>query len=168
VAHPTDEIIERVARLERQQAELQRSNHCLRVLTGGLAILAGAMLLMAETGPTSNRTVSAEHFVLQASDGTVRGAWGIADDGAVGLNLNDASGRTRLTLDLAKDGAPGLDLYDQNDQIRATLSLGPHGTPGFGLYDPNGKLRTAIDIPAAQTPGLAFYHQNGTPAWGVP
>jgi hypothetical protein len=109
-----------------------------------------------------------EQFVLLGPDGKVRGAMGITPDGAVGLNLDDVKGQTRITLDVAPNGSPGLDFYDPQGKLRATFALGPTGTPGLGLYDANGKLRTSLDVPAANTPGLAFYHESGKPAWGAP
>ena len=163
----TGELIERITRLEHQQAELRSANRRLRLVTGALMLLAGAGFLMGQTS-THNQSVEAEHFVIRDSDGTVRGAMGISDRATAGINLNDAKGRTRITMDLAADGSPGVDLYDQSGKLRATLALGPEGTPGFGLYDPSGKLRTSLDIPAARTPGLAFYHPDGKPAWGAP
>jgi hypothetical protein len=162
------ELIERITRLEHQQDDLRRANRRLRLVASALMLFTGAIVLMGQTAPVPSRSLEAEQFVLRSSDGKVRGAIGIGDDGAVGINLNDVKGQSRITLDLAADGSPGLDLYDQNGKLRATLALGPAGTPGLGLYDPSGKLRTSLDVPAHETPGLAFYHPNGRPAWGVP
>jgi hypothetical protein len=161
-------LIERITRLEHQQAELRRANRWLRLVTGGVMLFTGVIVLTGQTSRVPSQTVEAEQFVLRGSDGKVRGAMGIADDGAVGINLNDAKGQTRITVDLAADGSPGLDLYDPSGKMRATLALGPAGTPGLGLYDPSGKLRTSLDVPAPETPGLAFYHRDGKPAWGAP
>ena len=164
----TGELIERITRLEHQQHEFRRANRRLRLMTGALTLCTGALVLMGQVSPVPGRSVEAQQFVLRGSDGKVRGAMGIADDGTVGINLNDLKGQSRITVDLAADGSPGLDLYDQNGKMRATLALGPAGTPGLGFYDPTGKLRTSLDVPAHETPGLAFYHRNGKPAWGVP
>ena len=132
---------------------------------GAVAIrFAPADAIAAKHGGTQ----TAEQFVLVGPDGKVRGAMGITPDGAVGLNLDDVKGQTRITLDVAPNGSPGLDFYDPQGKLRATFALGPTGTPGLGLYDANGKLRTSLDVPAANTPGLAFYHESGKPAWGAP
>jgi hypothetical protein len=162
------ELIERLKYLERKQADLQRTNRRLGSAMGALLLLTGALVLMGQTGTTQPKTLEAEQFVLRGSDGKVRGAMGIAPDGAVGLNLVDVKGQTRMTLDVAADGSPGLDFYDPQGKLRATFALGPTGTPGLGLYDPSGKLRTSLDVPAANIPGLAFYEQGGKPAWGAP
>jgi hypothetical protein len=162
----TSELIDRIVQLERQQAEVRRVNRRLELLAGALALLFGSALVMGQT--TAVHSVEARQFVLRDNAGIVRGAMGIGDNGAVGINLNDIKGRPRISLDIASNGTPGLDFYDAAGKLRATFALGPEGTPGLGLYDPSGKLRTSLDIPAPQTPGLAFYHPNGKPAWGAP
>jgi hypothetical protein len=164
----TGELVERITRLEHQQGELRRANRRLRLMTSTLMLFAGALVLMAQTSPVPSRSIEVQQFVLRGSDGKVRGAMGIADNGTVGINLTDLNGQSRITVDLAADGSPGFDLYDQNGKMRATLALGPTGTPGLGFYDPTGKLSTSLDVPAHETPGLAFYHKDGKPAWGVP
>ena len=162
------ELNDRIQCLERRQAELQRTNRRLGSVTSILLLMTGALVLMGQTGTRQPQSLEAEQFVLRGSDGKVRGAIGVAPDGAVGLNLADAKGQTRITLDIAVDGSPGLDFYDPHGKLGATFALGPTGTPGLGLYDANGKLRTSLDVPAANTPGLAFYHEGGKPAWGAP
>ena len=162
------ELIERLKCLERKQADLQRTNRRLGSVTGALLLMTGALVLMGQTGTRQPQSLEAEQFVLVGPDGKVRGAMGITPDGAVGLNLDDGKGQTRITLDVAPNGSPGLDFYDPQGKLRATFALGPTGTPGLGLYDANGKLRTSLDVPAANTPGLAFYHESGKPAWGAP
>jgi hypothetical protein len=164
----TGHLIERLSRLEAQQARLQRSNKHLRWLTGGLMLLCCAIFTMGQTSSAVPETLEAQQFLLRDSSGKLRGAIGVMSDGAVGFNLEDPTGHTRLTVDLAASGDPGVDLYDQTGRIRATMALGPEGQPGFGLYGPNGHLRTSLDVPAAKTPGLAFYHEDGQPAWGAP
>jgi hypothetical protein len=164
----TGELIKRLTRLESQQAKLQRSNKHLRMMTGAMMLLCGALITMGQTSSVVPDTVEAQQFLLRDSSGKLRGAMGVLSDGAVGLNFSDPSGRTRLTLDLAANGTPGLDLYDQDGKVRATMALGDAGQPGLGLFGRNGNLRTSLDVPAAKTPGLAFYKDDGKPAWGVP
>jgi|SRR5579862_8212940 len=164
----TGELIERLSRLESQQAKLQRSNKHLRVTTGAMLLLCGALFTMAQTSIAVPETVEAQQFLLRDSSGKLRGAMGVLPDGAVGLNLSDPNGRTRVTVDLASNGTPGVDLYDQDGKVRATMALGDAGQPGLGLYGPNGHLRTSLDVPGGKTAGLAFYKDDGQPAWGVP
>lgn len=164
----TGDLIKRLSRLEAQQARLQRSNRHLRIVTGAMMLVCGAVIAMGQASSVVPDTVEAQQFLLRDSSGKLRGAMGVLSDGAVGLNFSDPSGRTRMTLDLAANGTPGLDLYDQDGKVRATMALGDAGEPGLGLFGPNGNLRTSLDVPAANTPGLAFYKQDGKPAWGVP
>jgi hypothetical protein len=163
----TGELIERLSRLESQQAKLQRSNKHLRMMTGAMLLLCGALFTMAQTSTVTD-TVEAQQFLLRDSNGKLRGSMGVLSDGAVGLNLSDPAGRTRVTVDLASNGTPGVDLYDQDGKIRATMALGDSGQPGVGLYGPDGHLRTSLDVPAKKIPGLAFYKDDGKPAWGAP
>ena len=164
----TNELIERLKRLESKQAELQRTNRRLGTAAGALLLITGALALMGQTATQQPQSLEAEQLVLRSSDGKVRGAFGINPDGAVGLNLADAKGHTRVTLDISADGSPGLDFYDSQGRLGATFALGSTGTAGLGLYDAGGKLRTSLDVPAPHTPGLVFYHESGQPAWGAP
>ncbi|HWN57875.1 MAG TPA: hypothetical protein VNO74_07225 [Methylomirabilota bacterium] len=159
-------LVEHLKRLERKQAELQRTNRRLGSVIGAIILVTGALVLMGQT--SQPQTLEATEFVLRGSDGKVRGAMGVLPDGAMRLNLTDVKGQTRITLDVEPDGSPGLDFYDPQGKLRATLALSSIGTPGFGLYDETGKLRTSLDVPAVNTPGLAFYKQDGKPAWGAP
>ena len=65
--------------------------------------------------PGSPMTVSARQFVLRDADGKLRGAWGLGDDGAVRLVLNDGEGRQRVRLSLLRDGSAGLSFADSAD-----------------------------------------------------
>ena len=164
----TGELIERLSRLESQQAKLQSSNKHLRVVTGAMLLLCGALFTMGQTSSAVPDTVEAQQFLLRDSSGKLRGSMGVLSDGAVGLNFSDPNGRTRITVDLASNGTPGVDLYDQDGKVRATMALGDAGEPGLGLFGASGNLRTSLDIPAGKIPGLSFYTNDGKPAWGVP
>ena len=163
-----NDLFERLARLEHQQAKLQRSNRRLRITTSAVLLFSGALVLMAQGTPQIVDSVDARQFVLHDANGKVRAALGMTDDGSVGLDLIDAKDRSRITLDVAANGTPGLDFFDQNGKMRGTLAMGPEGNAGIGLYGPDGHLRTSLDVPASKTPGLAFYNQEGKPSWGAP
>ncbi len=168
MAESANDLLERLSRLESQQAGLQSSNRRLRLIAGALLVFCTALLTMGQSSSGISDTLQAQQFLLRDSAGKLRGAIGVTRDGAVGFNLDDSDGRTRLTVDINADGTPGIDLFDQAGRLRATMALGKAGEPGLGLYGPDGRLRTALDIPKSQTPGLAFYHENGKPAWGAP
>src|ERR1700733_395875 len=162
------DLNERLARLEHQQAKLQRSNRRLRMMTVAVLLFSGAMVIMAQTNPEIVESVDARQFVLHDGSGKVRAALGMTEDGAVGLNLIDSKDRSRITLDVASNGTPGLDFFDQDGKLRATGALAPDGTPGVGAFGADGHLRTSLDVPAGKIPGLGFYHDDGKPAWGAP
>ena len=123
----TSELIDRIVQLERQQAEVRRTNRRLELLAGALVLLIGSVLVMGQTN--SVHSIEARQFVLRDDAGVVRGALGLGDNGAVGINLNDIKGRPRISLDIASNGTPGLDFYDATGKLRATFALGPEGTP---------------------------------------
>ena len=130
----TSDLIERLGRLETQQAKLQRSNRRLRMMTGAMLLFSSAMVLMAQGTPQILDSVDARQFVLHDSSGKVRAALGMTDDGAVGLNLVDSKDRSRITLDVAANGTPGLDFFDQDGKMRGTFAMGPEGNAGVGLW----------------------------------
>src|SRR5258708_23509182 len=90
------ELTERLKRLERRQADLQRTNRRLGSITGALLLMTGAMLLMGQTTSRQPQSLEAEGFVIRGSDGKVRGAMCILPDGAVGLSLTELKGQTRI------------------------------------------------------------------------
>ena len=83
----TGDLIRRLSRLELQQARLQRSNRHLRMMTGAMMLLCGALFTMAETSSPVPDTVEAQQFILRDSGGKLRGSMGVLSDGAVGLNF---------------------------------------------------------------------------------
>jgi hypothetical protein len=164
-----DNLTRRMAVLERDHRRLTKAHR--RMKLGGAVIIAGLAILgmMGQAVVPQTKIVEAQGFVVRDLSGVVRAAIGIADDGSVGLNLNDRQGTIRATMDIAAvNGTPGVDLYDKNGHIRATLALDTYGTPGLGFYDSAGKLRMSLDIPAKTTPGLGFYDKTGKGAFGLP
>src|SRR5208337_3546879 len=107
----SERLLDRVRWLEQQQIQLKGAYRRLRLMTGALLLVAGAGVLMGQTAALHKQSLEAQEFVLRGSDGKVRGAMGIADNGATGISLHDSKGVTRITIDLATDGSPGIDLY---------------------------------------------------------
>src|SRR5258708_33544609 len=126
------QMIERLSQLELQQAKLQRSNKHLRMMTGALMLLCGALFTMAETSSVVPDTLEAQQFLLRDSSGKLRGSMGVLSDGAVGFNLEDTSGRTRVAVDLPSNGTPGGGFFGSNAQMRATTPRGPPADPARG------------------------------------
>ncbi|HLH76214.1 MAG TPA: hypothetical protein VKV28_05335 [Candidatus Binataceae bacterium] len=164
-----DNLIRRMAILERDHHRLTTAHR--RMKLGGAVIIAVLAILgvMGQAIPPQPKIIEAQGFVVRDLSGVVRGAIGIADDGSVGVNLNDRQGNVRATMDVAAlNDTPGVDLYDKSGHVRATLALDTYGTPGLGFYDSAGKLRMSLDIPAKTTPGLGFYDKSGKGAFGIP
>src|SRR5579875_681585 len=165
-----ESLARRLAALEQEHQRLTKAYRRAKLIGG---IVAGALMAVVVMGqasaPATPKTIEAQSFVVRDATGKVRAAMGIADDGSVGINLNDAKGNIRLTMDIASANAtPGLDLYDEQGRLRATLALDTYGVPGLGFYDAAGKLRTSLDIPAKTTPGLGFYNAQGKGFFGLP
>ncbi len=164
-----DGLAHRLAVLEGANRRLATSNRRMK-LAGTAAFLGlAALVTMAQALPSAApKIVEAESFIVRDAGGKVRGAFGVGDDGSLGIYLNDSKNTQRITLDIATNDSPGLDFYDASGRMRATLAVGPEGTPGLGLYDQSGKLRTSLDIPDKTTPGLGFYDASGKGQYGWP
>ena len=63
----TGDLIGRLSRLELQQAKLQRSNKHLRMMTGALMLVCGALFTMAQTSSAVPDTLEAQQFLLRDS-----------------------------------------------------------------------------------------------------
>src|SRR5271170_888168 len=110
----TTELIERLSRLERQQAGLQRSNKHLRMMTGALMLVCGALFTMAQTSSAVPDTLEAQQFLVRDSGGKLRAALGVISDGAVGLNFTGPNGNLRTSLDVPAAKTPGLAFYRED------------------------------------------------------
>src|SRR5258708_21303554 len=126
------QMIERLSQLELQQAKLQRSNKHLRMMTGALMLLCGALFTMAETSSVVPDTLEAQQFLLRDSSGKLRGSMGVLSDAAVGFNLEDTSGRTRVAVCLPSKGTPRGGVFASNGKMGATNPPGPAGEPRGG------------------------------------
>src|SRR5690348_4956990 len=82
-------ILERLARLERQNRRLKLGS------VAAVAVL-GALALMAQDRPQT-RTLEAQHFVLKDNNGVVRGRWD-ADASGSNLALFDRQQNDRVQL----------------------------------------------------------------------
>lgn len=164
-----DSLEQRLAILEQAHGRLAAANRRMKLVGTTLVIGLAAIVVMGQAMPSRPaKAVEAESFIIRDASGKIRGAVGIADDGSVGIGLDDSKGIQRITVDVAANDTPGFDLYDASGRVRATLAVGPNGTPGLGFYDEAGKLRASFDIPATTTPGLGFYDAKGKGTFGLP
>jgi len=103
-------IVNRLEQLERDNRRLRRYTTTMLVVMAMVLGLGAALIWYSVRSglPGSPLIVSARQFVLRDNEGTTRGAWGLGEDGAVRLVLNDGEGRQRVRLSLLRDGSAGL------------------------------------------------------------
>jgi hypothetical protein len=102
-ARPEVMFLNRLEVLERDNRRLQRSANLSFI---GIAILLGLVVALVWVAgrygmPGSvAREVAARQFVLRDQSGTLRGVWGMGEDGAVRLVLQDQTGRPRVKVSM--------------------------------------------------------------------
>jgi hypothetical protein len=99
-------------------------------------------------------TVVAQRFLLQDSNGVVRAALGVNDQGEVLLALMDARGRARADMGVTADGLPRVELFDSAGNTRALVNVDPQDTPSVALYD--GTTARAIVSVMEEGPYIAL------------
>src|SRR5690606_5583389 len=86
VAAPSDTVTERLDALEADNQRLRRMTTALFIAAGLLVGLCLALVVVAARRGlpgTIASAVESESFIVKDTDGNVRGAWGVADDGAM-------------------------------------------------------------------------------------
>lgn len=128
--HPMDTVVQRLARVERENRRLKR--------LGGLMLLGfTAVVLMGQT--KGARVVEAEKFVLRDPTGKVRASLSTLPDSSVGFAILSADGKS-LSLSAEGDGTMGLTMYDKSKKLRAEIFTLADGSGGLALYDASGKV----------------------------
>jgi hypothetical protein len=163
-------------RLAHRLDELERDNRRLRRYTTTMLVVVamvlglGAALIWysVRSGlPGSPLTVSARQFVLRGSDGSLRGAWGLGEDGAVRLVMNDEKGRQRVRISLLQDGSAGLSFADSADRKLAVFGLLPDYTTNLALTDPAGIPRAVLGVQPDGSSNLVFADRSGSTRAGL-
>lgn len=119
-------VLERLAKLERQNRRFKRAGLVAMVL-------AGATLLLGQATPQWK--VEAERFVLKDADGKVRAELGMAGHGPL-LALYDEDGARRAVFGIAERG-PGIFFLDAIQKRRVALGVVEKG-PVLVLFDEHG------------------------------
>ncbi len=110
-------VIERLERVERQNRRLRRA--------GAVSIVvAGALILMAQSAPP-RRVVEAQQFLLKDKNGATRALWSV-EGGRAHLSFTDPSGRPGqgrpgVVLGMSEEGHPELII---RGPLGAQLALG--------------------------------------------
>jgi hypothetical protein len=164
-------LAERLDRLERHNARLQRENRLLR----GAAVLAVAALAAAVcVGQVAvPKQVEAQKFVLRDADGKQRAVLAVARVWAQegpSLKFYDAAGKERTILGVVDEASPTgvtgpvLYLLGQKGLPAIDLSVNPLGRPELYMRDARGHPRVMLAGVAEDFPfagGLKFLGPNG-------
>ena len=170
VAAPNDTVAERLDALEADNQRLRRMTTALFIAAGLLVGLCLALVVVAARrglpGAMAS-VVESESFIVKDNDGNVRGAWGLDEDGAMRLVLQDAAGRAALNLTLLSDGSPGITFTDSAGQSRLVLGLLPDQTTTLVFADQNGRTRTVLGLAPDGSSSLAFADRDGDTRAGL-
>ena len=169
-ARPEVMFLNRLEVLERDNRRLQRSASLSFI---GMAILLGLVVaLVWVTGrhgmPGSvAQEVAARQFVLRDQSNVLRGAWGMGEDGAVRLVLQDPAGHPRVKVSLLQDGTAGLSFSDSGGRTRAVFALLPDQTGSVAFADESGKTRSVLGISADGSSNIVFADRSGATRAGL-
>ena len=163
------EILNRLENLERDNRRMRRYTGTMLVVVAMVLGLGAALVWYSVRSglPGSPQSVAARQFVLRDARGTTRGAWGMAEDGAVRFVLSDAAGRQRVRLSLLQDGSAGLSFADSADRKLAVLGLLPDHTTNLALTDPAGIPRVVLGVSPNGSSNLVFADQSGATRAGL-
>ena len=81
--------------------------------------------------------VRARRFELVDSEGKVRAALAVDEEGVPGLALSDGDGNVRAALILGREGIPRLNLLSKTGTVRASLGFGSDWKVQLVLTDAN-------------------------------
>ena len=162
-------IVHRLEQLERDNRRLRRFTTMTLVVTATVLGLGAALIWYSVRSglPGSPLTVSARQFLLRDTKGTIRGVWGLGEDGAVRLVLSDGGGRQRVRLSLLQDGSAGLSFADSADRKLAVLGLLPDATTNLALTDPAGIPRVVLGVSPNGSSNLVFADRSGSTRAGL-
>jgi len=162
-------ILHRLDELERDNRRLRRYAGTVLVVVAMVLGLGAALIFYSVRSglPGSPQAVSARQFVLRDGKGTVRGAWGLSEDGSVRFVLSDAGGRQRVRLSLLQDGSAGLSFADSADRKLAVLGLLPDHTTNLALTDPAGIPRVVLGVSPNGSSNLVFADAAGATRAGL-
>jgi hypothetical protein len=159
----------RLDELERDNRRLKRYTTTMLVIIALVLGLGAALVFYSGKAglPGSPQTVSAQQYILRDSKGTIRGAWGVTDDGSVRIALSDGHGRQRVRLSLLDDGSAGLSFADTADRKLAVLGLLPDHTTSLVLTDPGGIPRMVLGVQGNGSSNIVFADQSGSTRAGL-
>jgi len=163
-------LAHRIDSIERENRRLRRHGTVMLVaLSVTVAVSVTIVYLSARHGlPGSvSDVVSARQFVMRDKAGSIRGVWGIGDDGSLRLALNDSRGRPRAKLSVLQDGSSGLSFVDTIGHSRAALGVLSDETTTLVLADRAGSPRSVLGVAGDGSSNLVFADRGGTTRAGL-
>ena len=163
-------FLHRLEALERENRRLRRYSTYAFM---GLAILLGLIVALVwmsgrQGAPgTVADQVAARQFVLRDKTGAIRGVWGLGEDGAVRLALQDQAARPRVKVSLLQDGTAGLSFADSAGHPRAVFALLPDQTGSVAFADEAGRTRSVLGISADGSANIVFADRSGSTRAGL-
>lgn len=165
-----ESLLERVDALEADNQRLRRMTIAMFIAAGILVGLCAALVVVTARrgfpGAVAS-VVESQSFLVKDADGNVRGAWGLADDGAVRLVLQSGQGDGSLSLTLLPDGSPGISFADSAGQSRMVLGVLPDETATLVFADQAGRTRTVLGVSPDGSSSLAFADRDGSTRAGL-
>lgn len=176
----TDELLIRLARLERSEKLLRLTLYLVVALLAATAAFVTLLLRwrgqeFVDVGaPLRGRMipqsgfVSANGLVIRDAAGNNRVWVGVdAKDDTAKIRLLDAKGGVRVTLRAGADRG-ALALFDAQGRIRAVSSADALGAAGFMVLDERERPRAAFGTLTGGEPSLTLLDGSGAPVARVP
>ena len=163
-------LVRRLEGVEQENARLRRMSMFTLVGMALLLGLAAAVVWMASRRGMPGLVpdvVEGRQFVLRADDGTVRGAWGFGDDGALRLVMQHGADSRSVKLQLLPDGSAGLTFSDSTGNPRMVLGFLPDATGSLVFADADGRTRSAYGINPNGSVSLVFADRGGRTRTGL-
>jgi hypothetical protein len=130
---------------------LERQNRKLRILSGFATLVAIVALIVAAVTALSHKTIRAERFVIQDSNGKVRATLDAADGAA--LHMYDASGKDRVAIAAPQDGGPFIVLAESKAHMAI---IDNSDRPLWFVPGPNQGIAQLPPCPGADPLGLSL------------
>jgi hypothetical protein len=149
----------RVERLERRSRRLTATLFAIVTIA-----IAGAFVNSNQV--TTQPTLRTESLEIVDSNGRVRARIGKADSESVGLTLQTADGRPRLSLSASERGG-AINLFQGGQSTGAMTLAALQDSAGLSLRGPNGLLRAHLMVEGDRV-RLSLWNTDGKTVFAVP
>jgi hypothetical protein len=142
--HQIQNLVERLARIERQNRRMKRGLVMLALVCGSI-LFVGYTSLEEQLQGVKNLHVTqldVNQIAVRDASGQLRAWFGIADN-ETKILFYDENGRQRAGLGLTSKYEPALGIFDGNNNTRIVLGM-VEGWPGLVMRDPQGQKRVAL------------------------